>query len=254
MEPLWNIAECYGTLQSIMESLCNAAGLYRTLHSVTGHYGTLQKRYGSSGMLREGVTEPLQSIMERYKHCGALWKHYGSITAPLQNFAGRYGSVMEHYGAVMECYGSIWTLANAAVLQNITEHCGTLQKCCESATQCCGALRNILEHCRTLWYVTEALRIVTKHYGALWIVTERYKKYQFCPSLIKFYVLRITKMWVWLKWTCRDQKLARCQILMHTNRRTNHPSNNYGDMVIFQFFKMPASCHLEFSNSGNLNG
>jgi len=39
---------------------------------------------------------------------------------------------------------------------------------------------------------------------------------------------------------------------MHTNRPTNHPSNNYGDMAMFRFFKMPASRHLEFSNSGNL--
>jgi len=41
---------------------------------------------------------------------------------------------------------------------------------------------------------------------------------------------------------------------MHTNRPTNHPSNNYGKMVIFRFFKMAAGHHLEFSNSGNLNG
>ena len=40
---------------------------------------------------------------------------------------------------------------------------------------------------------------------------------------------------------------------MHANRPTNHPSNNYGVMVIFQFFKMAAGRHLGFSNSVNLN-
>jgi len=41
-------------------------------------------------------------------------------------------------------------------------------------------------------------------------------------------------------WACRNWKWARRQILMHSNRPTNHPLNNYGDMVIFPFFKMVA--------------
>jgi len=32
---------------------------------------------------------------------------------------------------------------------------------------------------------------------------------------------------------------------MHTNKRTNHPSNNYSDIVILRFFKIGASAILD---------
>jgi len=41
-----------------------------------------------------------------------------------------------------------------------------------------------------------------------------------------------------------EQEVVRRQ--MHTNRPTNHPSDNYGDMMVFRFFKMAAVHHLGF--------
>jgi len=53
-------------------------------------------------------------------------------------------------------------------------------------------LRSVTEHFRALWDITEALRIVTgalrSRYGsATEPLRNRHGKYQFCPSLIKFY-------------------------------------------------------------------
>ena len=57
-----------------MEVLCIITGLYKTLQSVVGHYGTLRKRHGV-----------LRSITER---CVTLWdltECYGSVTELLWN-------------------------------------------------------------------------------------------------------------------------------------------------------------------------
>jgi len=67
-EPLWNVAEHYGTLQSV-------AGRCGTLWNVTEALQIVTERYGSvTGPLR-GVTDVLQ---KRYR---ALW----SVTEPLRN-------------------------------------------------------------------------------------------------------------------------------------------------------------------------
>jgi len=49
------------------------------------------------------------------------------------------------------------------------------------------------------------------------------------------------------------QEMNQTPNIMNTNKPINHPSNNYGDMVIFPFFKTAVGGHLGFVNSGNLN-
>jgi len=109
--------------------------------------------------------------------------------------------------------------------------------------------------CRALRSIVERYGSVMGHCMGRYRMLQKpckYWKYRFCLLLIKFLILFVTKMWAWLKWACQIRKWARHQILMHTDRLTNHPSNNSSDMVIFRFSKMAAGLHLEFSNSRNL--
>jgi len=124
------------------------------------------------------------------------------------------------------------------IREPLWKHYGSITEHYRSATGRYGVLWNITEHCGTLRIRTEPLR-------------NHCEKYRSCPSLIKFQNFVHHWNWAWLNWACWNWKWARRQILIHTNRLTNYPSNNY-DMVIFCFFKMVASCHLEFLNSGNL--
>jgi len=151
--------------------------------------------------LSENVTKvsPRKCYGALRDHCEALRKHYGascSITEALQNITEALHIIMGCY-RMLQCCGTLWNVTevlpkNHGVLQNITEHCGTLRNDMEalhmgSIMGCYEALCNVMEHFWTLRKHYESLRNVTgalrSFYGML---RNRYGKYWFCPSLIKF--------------------------------------------------------------------
>ena len=161
-----HVGECTLPLRVLAVQSAMLRNRYGTLQSVTGaRYRAVTERYGSvteplwnvAGRYRT-VTEALQNVTER---CSDLWSRLGTlrnVMEALWNVTERYGSVggevTEPLWKAVERYGTF---------RGVAGRYGTLWKCCRSLRNVSGALRS----------PNGTLR-------------NRYRKYRFCPSLIKF--------------------------------------------------------------------